>query len=84
MYDAILCIDSADSQAMLGKFFDGRESYFYTQQLINIDHHASNTKYGDIHIIDAQASSVCELLTEIIEEHYPNQITPEIATYLFM
>ena len=83
-YDSIFCIDSADPFAMLGKFFEGQDDYFSTQHIINIDHHQSNTAYGNLNIIDDNASSVCELLTEIIEELYPDELTKKIATYLFM
>ncbi len=49
--------------------------------LVVIDHHASNSHFGDINIVDANASSTCE----IVEEYFRNQriyIDPDMAKCL--
>jgi phosphoesterase RecJ-like protein len=49
-----------------------------------IDHHVSNPGYGNTNIIDPDASSVCELITIIIEDlEYHEHVTPEAATFLY-
>ena len=63
VYDVVICVDVAarnriESAAML---FDKAG---YT---INIDHHKTNTKYADLNIIDANASSSGELLYNIMK-----------------
>lgn len=83
-YDIIICVDSANPHHMLGIFRENQEAYFAKKTIINIDHHISNSQYGTVNIVDASASSACELLTEIIQEIYSDVITPEIASYLFM
>ena len=35
--------------------------------VINIDHHISNTRFGDINIIDIGSSSTCEMIYSIIK-----------------
>ncbi len=50
--------------------------------LINIDHHGSNTRYGDINWVNARSASTGELIYQLIKQAgWP--ITPEIADCLF-
>ncbi len=51
-------------------------------KLINIDHHASNSRYGDINWIDSNSASSGELIFRLIKQaDWP--ITPLIADCLF-
>lgn len=52
---------------------------------INMDHHASNTLFGDVNIVDTKASSTCELLGMAIGLHELNTdyLTKEIAECLY-
>ncbi len=50
--------------------------------IINIDHHATNTRFGGHNWIDAQRSSTCEMIFELLTL-LRCQITPTIATLLF-
>ena len=45
---------------------------------VNIDHHISNNKFGDLALVDTKASSTCELVFSVIEE----LISPDVATNL--
>jgi bifunctional oligoribonuclease and PAP phosphatase NrnA len=50
--------------------------------IVNVDHHSSNTRFGDVNIIDPEASAVGQMVIEMLEEYgYP--ITPTIATNLY-
>ena len=49
---------------------------------INIDHHYSNSPFGDLNWIDRQASAVGEMVYGLVEP-LGIKITPEIATYLY-
>ena len=52
------------------------------QALINIDHHESNTRYGDLNWVSAQEASTGELIFRLLQAaHWP--ITPVIADCLF-
>jgi bifunctional oligoribonuclease and PAP phosphatase NrnA len=46
--------------------------------VLNIDHHHDNTRFGDVNLVDAEASSTGELLRDVFAE-LGVQITPEIA-----
>ena len=51
--------------------------------VINIDHHLTNVKYGDLNYIDKYTSSVGELIYNIAYE-LNQKITPEIATCIYL
>jgi phosphoesterase RecJ-like protein len=50
--------------------------------LINIDHHISNTGFGAINIVDAEASATGEILLRILDS-LDIQISPDVATNLY-
>ncbi len=50
--------------------------------LINIDHHVSNRIDGVVNIVDAQASSACEVLYNLLEAYKSELITPYVAECL--
>ena len=56
-------------------------------QLICIDHHASNDHYGDLNYIDIDASSTCELVYNLIRRYEELEntdvIDADIATVLY-
>ena len=49
---------------------------------INIDHHVSNTHYGDVNLVDPARSSSAELAFELIQR-MGGKVTPGIATALY-
>jgi phosphoesterase RecJ-like protein len=49
---------------------------------VNIDHHVSNTNYGDINLVDHHRASSAELALELIQR-MGGEVTPEIATALY-
>ncbi|MCR4430560.1 MAG: bifunctional oligoribonuclease/PAP phosphatase NrnA [Tepidanaerobacteraceae bacterium] len=76
-YDVIISLDCGDEERLgfekplkdLGKI------------VVNIDHHKSNTFFGDINIIDCHASSVGEILYHIIKDL--TIIDMDIATNIY-
>lgn len=62
-YDAIICLDSGDEERLGFK----KSLKEYGSKIINIDHHKSNTFFGDFNIIDSSASSVGEILYRLLE-----------------
>ncbi len=83
-YDLLIFLDTGNNTSQLKEFWTANPDYFTKHQKLVIDHHESNQWYGDLNIIDPSASSACELIAELLLEYYPEQITKEIATYLFM
>ncbi len=51
--------------------------------IINVDHHPSNTRFGDINVIDPNASAVGQMVMEMLD-HFRYPITPAIATNLYV
>ena len=77
-FDCAIATDCA-SYERLGKAGDCIKD---RQILINIDHHASNTRYGDLNWISDDEPSSGELIYRLLQTgHWP--ITPAIADCLF-
>jgi phosphoesterase RecJ-like protein len=51
--------------------------------LINVDHHHDNTRFGDLNLVDVEASSTAEIVYELAQE-LGATITPEIAAALYV
>lgn len=51
--------------------------------VINIDHHASNDRFGDVHYIDTGATAVGEQVFHVLQE-LGAVLTPQIATALYV
>jgi phosphoesterase RecJ-like protein len=51
--------------------------------IVNVDHHPSNSRFGDINVIDPEASAVGQIVTRMLD-HFGFAITPTIATNLYV
>ncbi|MDB6025238.1 MAG: Phosphoesterase RecJ domain protein [Verrucomicrobiales bacterium] len=77
-FDCVIATDCASFERL------GKAGEYASERklLINIDHHLSNTRYGDINWISAREASTGELIFKLLKEgSWP--ITPEIADCLF-
>lgn len=76
-YDLMIAVDCADEKRLgqYGKYLS------LAKTVINIDHHPTNTKFGQINFIDSKASSVCVILYEMLAEH--NLLDKDVATMLY-
>ena len=43
--------------------------------IVNVDHHPSNSRFGDINVIDPNASAVGQMVMEMLD-HFGYSITP--------
>lgn len=85
-YDTLIFLDF-NNYSRIKLFTQWNEEYFNKQNIIIIDHH-----YGDTPIsvpqknilIDVTASSCCEWIYEHIIQRRPDNITPDIANYLYL
>lgn len=50
---------------------------------INIDHHHDNSRFGDVNLVDADASSTGEVLRDVFRE-LGAELTPELAEPLYV
>ena len=77
-FDLVIATDCA-SYERLGKVTD---CITKRKQLVNIDHHESNTRYGDINWVSPREPSTGELIHRLLKTaRWP--ITPRIADLLF-
>ena len=75
-YDAFVVLDTVPDR--LG---DAEPIYRRAQKKINIDHHISNTGYGDVSVVEPERSSTAELLYELMN---PEMIDEEIAKAIYI
>lgn len=82
-FDLIVVVDTADLPLM-GKFYTENVDLFSSVSLLNIDHHISNTNFGQIQMIDTTAASATEVLYDWFthEPAFREKMTPDIATLL--
>jgi bifunctional oligoribonuclease and PAP phosphatase NrnA len=77
-FDCVISVDAA-SYERLGTVCDDIQD---RKILVNIDHHTSNTKFGDINWISAEEASSGELVTKLIRAG-EWKLTPQMANCLF-
>ncbi len=51
--------------------------------IVNIDHHPSNSRFGDLNVIDADASAVGQMVMQMLD-YFGFSITPTIAANLYV
>lgn len=81
--DIIISLDASDTERLWDVYLRWKNT-FDEKPFIVIDHHVSNPWFWELNIIDAEASSVCEILTHIIVElSWEEYVSPEAATFLY-
>lgn len=82
-FDLIVAVDTADLPLM-GQFYTENIDLFSSVPILNIDHHISNTNFGQTHLIDTTAASATEVLYNFFTHvpEYKEKLTPDIATLL--
>ena len=84
-YDLIMTFDTGNLEH-LGPLYDQNAEMFFTVPVINVDHHASNTNFGRVNLVDIVSASATEVVYDLLkdaEAHYQKKfITADIATLL--
>ena len=80
-YDALIVLGSPDRES-LGKVFEDSPDIFYEVPVINIDHHSSNDRFGQMNILDIAASSTSEILMDLFEKMGSDGIDEKVAECL--
>ena len=52
-------------------------------RILNVDHHHDNTRFGDVNVVDTEASSTAEIVFRLAEE-LGVELTPRIASALYV
>lgn len=76
--DLLITLDCADADR-LGEY---KSLVDTAKTVINIDHHISNTNFGDINIVDGKASATGEMVYELLKE-MDVEINKDISTCLY-
>ncbi len=82
-YDLLVVVDSAEL-SLLGSFYTDNIDLFSSVPVLNVDHHISNTRFGQLQLIDPTAASATEVLYSwfTTEKKWQSLMTPDIATLL--
>lgn len=73
-YDLAIALDCADVKRLAGK-----EYFEKAKKTIVIDHHGTNTMYGDLNFVNPVSPACCEILAGMIE-YFDIPIDTEIGT----
>ena len=76
-FDVFISLDSGDTE----RIGDAVKLFAGAKKSICIDHHISNTGFGDVYCVVPEASSTCEVLAEMFEREYMDS---EIAKALYL
>lgn len=63
-FDLVIALDSSDMER-LGHF--PKLPGFADVPLLNIDHHLTNLRFGDVNLVDSQAASTAEIVLQLLE-----------------
>jgi phosphoesterase RecJ-like protein len=74
----IIFLDCGNIDRMPVDWLQNREG-----RVLNIDHHHDNTRFGDVNLVDVEASSTAEIVFDLAKQ-LDAQITPEIADALYV
>lgn len=77
--DLIVTIDTSDVERLGERY----RLFDLCEEIMNIDHHKTNTYYGKYNLVDPEASSCGEIIFEIIKA-LEIEINRDIATYLYV
>ncbi|MBU0670904.1 hypothetical protein KKF29_01975 [Patescibacteria group bacterium] len=80
-FDLIITIDTPDLDS-LGAIYDNNAEFFYHTPIINIDHNPANEHYGQINLINVTATSVSEIIFELINDWSGDYLDEYVATNL--
>ena len=84
-FDLIFVFDTGNLE-YLGPIYEQNVDMFYETPVVNIDHHTSNTDFGQVNLVNVTAASATEILYEYLdylEKKYNKKlITEDVATLL--
>lgn len=79
-FDLVIALDCSDLHR-LGGFSES--PHFHQYPLINIDHHITNTGFGDVNLVDPRASSTAEVILHLLD-HMEIRLDETLATSLLV
>lgn len=80
-HDLIITLDLL-SPNDLGTLYTDNTEFFYQVPVLNIDHRPENGRYGHCNVVDVVASSVSEIVFEMLKVLGPEHVDERVATNL--
>jgi len=80
-FDLIIILGTPCLENLQEVYLDNTDLFFEVPK-INVDYNPKNENYGQVNIVKETASSVGEILTELIFENYPELINKKISQAL--
>ncbi len=80
-YDLIITLGTSELET-LGPIFLNNTDLFYRSNIINIDYHATNERYGQINYLDLNATSISELVYRLSKQLWETYLEENNATAL--
>lgn len=77
-YDLVITVDCGDLRRVGQAYVDLPEP---KPPIINIDHHVTNTRFGEINVVEGKANSTTEMLYTILPQ-LGARLSPDLATSL--
>ncbi|MFA6547351.1 MAG: DHH family phosphoesterase [Candidatus Magasanikbacteria bacterium] len=78
-YDLIITLGTSDLES-LGSIFLNNTDLFYRTNIINIDFHATNERYGQINYVDLNATSIGEIIYKLSKQLWERYSEENSAT----
>lgn len=66
-FDLIMTFDTGNLEH-LGKIYEQNTEMFFNIPVVNVDHHASNTDFGQVNLVDVTAASATEVTFGLIKD----------------
>lgn len=78
-FSHVIALDVADEErfGQIGSLFDTNA------QMLNIDHHPTNTRFGTINLIRSSAASTTEILYDLVKRCFPQALNQPLALSLY-
>jgi hypothetical protein len=80
-FDLVVLIGIANLE-QLGEFYSKNAQLFFQTPILNIDFKGSNENYGQLNLVDLTATSVSEIILDLINKFESSLIDENIATQL--
>lgn len=78
-FDVIVTVGSPDFES-LGQTFVEHADFFHRTTVINIDHTPANEQYGQVNLVNVNATSTAEVITQLVMQTF--QSSEQSATFL--
>ncbi len=80
-YDVLCLVDCSDRRRLGNFYADDPERVSGAVPIVNIDHHVTNDRFGQVNIVEPKAASASEIVADLLAE-WGTELTHDIAQCL--